>query len=149
MSIQVYDQRTNLRVTMIPQSSRKIVTYGYDACHRWLVLRLAGFTVIECGSIQELRNLLLSTSDFKAAMMAEDIVNLPREAVVTARSYFAGPLVLFEGGRYLGKRRADFDLCVPVLTRPEDWLPRVTQVIENYCSSEVAHNGDTDIQIRS
>jgi hypothetical protein len=114
--------------------SRKLLSFGYDACHRWAVLRLAGFQVDQCGSIQGLRELLMrshfmGSHSMEAVIMVEDIVPVPPEAIVAARSYFTGPLVLFEGRTPTGHSEA-FDLCVPVLTRPEVWLPQIDKLNE-------------------
>lgn len=71
--------------------SRKLLSFGYDACH-WMVLRLTGFRVHECESIPKLRQVLLASNDVEAVVMVEDIVRVPPEAIVAARSYFDGPL---------------------------------------------------------
>ncbi len=114
--------------------SRKLLSFGYDACHRWAVLRLAGFTIDECGSIQELRERLMrshfmGSHSVEAVIMVEDILVLPPEAIVAARSYFTGPVVLFEGRTPTSHEDA-FDLRVPVLTRPEVWLPQIDKLNE-------------------
>lgn len=113
--------------------TRKLLCFGYDACHRWAVLRLGGFTVIQCGSIRELREYLMGSEALDAVVMVEDIVSLPEEAIIAAESYFTGPLVLFEG-RYPGSDRRPFDLCVPLLTGPEIWLPQIDKLIETSIS---------------
>jgi hypothetical protein len=114
--------------------SRRLFSFGYDACHRWAVLRLAGFTIDECGSIQELRERLMrshfmGSHSVEAVIMVEDILVLPPEAIVAARSYFTGPVVLFEGRTPTSHGDA-FDLRVPVLTRPEVWLPQIDKLSE-------------------
>jgi hypothetical protein len=110
--------------------SRKLLSFGYDACHRWAVLRLAGFTVNQCDSIRELRELLMGSHAVDAVIMVEDIVSVPAEAIIAARSYFTGPLVLFEG-RYPANHPDVFDLCIPILTRPEVWLPQIDELAES------------------
>jgi hypothetical protein len=109
--------------------SRKLLSFGYDGCHRWAVLRLAGFTVNQCDSIPELRERLMGSEAVDAVIMVEDIVSVPPEAIIAAQSYFTGPLVLFEG-RYPANHRDAFDLCVPILTRPEVWLPQIDKLTE-------------------
>jgi len=107
--------------------SLKLLSFGYDACHRWAVLRLAGFTVSQCDSIRELRDHLMGSHAVDAVIMVEDIVSVPPEAIIAARSYFTGPLVLFEG-RYPANHQNLFDLCIPILTRPEVWLPQIDEL---------------------
>ena len=91
---------------------RKLLSFGYDACHRWAVLRLAGFTVDQCGSIRELREHLMGSHAVDAVIMVEDILSVPPEAIIAARSYFTGPLVLFEG-RYPANHRTFFTCAYP------------------------------------
>ena len=109
--------------------SRKILTFGYDACHRWAVLRLAGFTVHVCESISELRDRLMKRSRVDAVIMVEDIVSVPQEAITAARSYYHGPLILFEA-RSQTSYRDSFDLCVPILSGPAAWLPRLEALLD-------------------
>ena len=109
--------------------SRNILTYGYDACHRWAVLRLAGFTVQPCESIAQLRDRLIKRTPADAIIMVEDIVSVPNEAITAAKSYFDGPLVLFES-RSFAEHRGAFDLCIPILTSPSVWLEQLEALIQ-------------------
>jgi len=119
--------------------SRKILTFGYDACHRWAVLRLAGFTVHVCESIGELRDQLMKGSSVDAVAMVEDIVSLPQEAINAAKSYFNGPLVLFEA-RPHSKEKELFDLCVPILSGPSAWLPKIETLIQTSHSNSASES---------
>lgn len=67
--------------------------------------------------------------------MVEDIVSIPAEAILATKSYFDGPLVLFEG-RYPDGNEDSFDLCIPNLTDPSDWLPRIHAAIDSQHSSD-------------
>jgi hypothetical protein len=109
--------------------SRKILTFGYDACHRWAVLRLAGYTIHVCESIGELRDRLMKRSHVDAVIMVEDIVSVPQEAITAAKSYFHGPLVLFQA-RTKSAHKDAFDLCVPILSGPSVWLPKLEALLE-------------------
>jgi hypothetical protein len=109
--------------------SRKLLTFGYDACHRWAVLRVAGFTLHACQSISELRERLMSSRDVDAVVMVEDIVSIPQEALLYAKAYFDGPLILFEA-RLQSNYRDSFDLSVPILTGPSEWLLQIEALIE-------------------
>ena len=109
--------------------SRKLLTFGYDACHRWAVLRVAGFTLHACQSISELRERLIASTDVDAVVMVEDIVSIPQEALLYAEAYFEGPMVLFEA-RFQSSYRDSFDLCVPILTGPSEWLLQIEALIE-------------------
>jgi len=118
--------------------SRKILTFGYDACHRWAVLRLAGFTVHACESIGELRERLIRRGHVDAVVMVEDIVSIPQEAITAAKSYFEGPLVLFEA-RAQSRQRESFDLCVPALTSPYDWIAQIEALIDRADPAPAPH----------
>ena len=121
--------------------SRKILTFGYDACHRWAVLRLAGFTVHACESISELRDRLLKRTPVDAVIMVEDIVSVPPEAITAAKSYFHGPLVLFQA-RSRSTYKDSFDLCVPILSGPTVWLPKLEALLEAGRSIAKSASGD-------
>jgi hypothetical protein len=111
--------------------SRKVLTFGYDACHRWAVLRVAGYTVYACESIGELRDRLMKRSPVDAVIMVEDIVSVPEEAIAAAKSYFQGPLVLFQA-RPLCTYQDAFDLCVPMLSGPSVWLPKLEAFLDTH-----------------
>lgn len=118
--------------------SCKILTFGYDACHRWTVMRFAGFKMHECESIRDLRQQLIASTDVDAVIMVEDIVNIAPEAIIAAKSYFSGPLVLFEG-RYPDGNENSFDLRIPNLTGPSDWLSQIHAAIDHYHSCRTAN----------
>jgi hypothetical protein len=121
--------------------SRKLLTFGYDACHRWAVLRLAGFTVHACQSIGELRDQLITSRDLDAVLMVEDIVSIPPEAIVAAKSYFDGPLVLFET-RPQPQQTSAFDLAIPALTAPNEWLALIESTIQKTHSHSLSQHSD-------
>ena len=124
--------------------SRKLLTFGYDACHRWAVLRFAGFTVHECGSIRELRQMLMTSTNVAAVIMVEDIVSVPQEAIIAARSYSDGPVILFEG-RYPNESPTAFHLRVRNLTAPAEWLQGIQDVIQNHHACAKAERSDRDL----
>jgi hypothetical protein len=91
-------------------------------------MRFAGFTIHECESIRDLRQQLISSTDIEAVIMVEDIVSIPADALMAAKDYFHGPLILFEG-RYTHGNKGFFDVTVPNLTLPSEWLPQLQAVI--------------------
>ena len=100
-------------------------------------MRLAGFRVDECESIRDLRQQLIASTDVDAVIMVEDIVSIPPEAIIAAKSYFDGPLVLFES-RCAAENERVFDLRVPNLTEPSEWLQRIEALIGNYTRARSA-----------
>ena len=77
-----------------------------------------------------------------AVIMVEDIVSVPPAAIIAARSYFTGPLVLFEG-RYPSNHQDPFDLRIPLMTRPEVWLPQIEELTEASPSRRVSKLSQT------
>jgi len=94
-------------------------------------MRFAGYRVDECESIRDLRQKLMASAGVDAVIMVEDIVSIPPEAIIAAKSYFDGPLVLFES-RYPAENEHAFDLRVPNLTEPNEWLQRIQAVVGIY-----------------
>jgi len=58
----------------------------------------------------------------------------PHEAITAAKSYFAGPLVLFEA-RHQIKNRELFNLCIPILSGPPAWLPQLEALMKGNSQS--------------
>jgi hypothetical protein len=108
----------------------RIIHYGVDDCHRVPVMQFAGYVIAECqSSIAQLRAALQSTQDAGAVVMTgiEDLS--PQRAVSIARSRTTAPLVLFPQGTS-SIFEPEFDLVVPALTPPEQWLSEMAELID-------------------
>jgi hypothetical protein len=70
----------------------------------------------------------MKRSHVDAVIMVEDIVSVPPEAITAARSYFNGPLILFQA-RWRSGYKDSFDLCVPILSGPSVWLPKLEALL--------------------
>ena len=101
---------------------------GYRLCSAW-----RGFKVHECESIRELRQRRMDPANVDAVIMVEDIVSIPLEVITASKSYSHGPIILFES-QYLDSDKNLFDLRVPNLTAPCDWLQQIESVINEYHS---------------
>ena len=107
----------------------QIVHYGVDDCHRVPVLKFAGYSISDCRSIAQLNAALQSTQEPGAVVMTEIEALAPKRAVWIARSTSAAPLVLFPG-RSSSILEPEFDLVIPALTPPEQWLSEVAELID-------------------
>jgi hypothetical protein len=111
----------------------RIVHFGTDACHRLLVLQDAGYAVNDCHSILELRSALEERHQTAAIVMTGSPGTVGRTAgrtaVRLARSCSHAPLILFRDGNDEGDK-SEFDLVIPALTPPSEWLEAIATVIE-------------------
>jgi hypothetical protein len=108
----------------------QIIHYGVDDCHRVPVLQFAGYSIADCrSSIAQLRAALQSTEYTGAVVMTEIEDLAPQRAVSIARSASTAPLVLFPG-RASSIFESEFDLVIPALTPPEQWLSDMAALIE-------------------
>ncbi len=101
-----------------------VIHYGFDSCHRIPLLSRAGFDVAGCDSLAGLRN-LLEQSVFDAILLTES----PAEPLIhTARRLSTAPLVWFPSDPST-ERDERFDLIIPPLTRPEEWIASVQNLL--------------------
>lgn len=103
-----------------------IVHFGEDTCFRLPVLRSAGYSVEACGSLDVLSSLLDLETE---AVTLEAPAALVRQAATLTRRRCGASLVLFRNES--GLIEADgFDLVIPALTAPEDWLREIAALLE-------------------
>jgi CRP/FNR family transcriptional regulator len=105
----------------------RIIHYGVDEHYRLRSLRNAGYTVDSCSSLSEFKWVLYSGSRADAVAFTEATGQAPRAAMSLARNK-KSPLVLFQGWtpHY---EESDFNLVVPMLTTPEEWLSDIASLI--------------------
>lgn len=108
-------------------ASGTLVHFGLDQCFRMRVLESAGFSVADCGSIEDLSAELLRNPD--ALMLEEDPVEQVRQALSLSMSFPEIPLIQF--GSPLGVAPGAADLTVPSFTAPEIWLREVDALIQH------------------
>lgn len=100
-----------------------------DACRRPEVLRWVGFTVQECTALSDLAGRLRS-GEAPDLVCVADGWDEPVELVLSlVRSYTSAPVVLFSSGRHLYPEVA-WDMEVPVMTHPGEWVSRVVELLE-------------------
>lgn len=106
-----------------------ILYVGDDVCQRIPVLERNGFRVVRAhDSGYAVRHLLTNLPNLAAIMFHCDIDPLPDELVRMIRSISSAPLIFFENPCSCSAQ-TDFDLVIPVLTSPNIWLDKLTQVI--------------------
>lgn len=108
----------------------RVIHFGADSCNRLLVLEHAGYLVDNCPSIIKLGSALALAREAEAVLVTEDPRASRREAIKLVRSHSAAPLILFQtvGSTF---DEPDFDLVIPVLTPPREWLEKIAVTIEH------------------
>jgi hypothetical protein len=106
-----------------------VIHFGADDCHRISVLRQAGYCVEECFSVPRLRFTLTEFPEPDAVAIAERDEEEADEAISLVRSNCEAPIILFEN-RNRCSERSIYNLVVPPLTNPRDWLHDVASLIE-------------------
>jgi hypothetical protein len=106
-------------------AASSIAFYGVDENFRIPILQCAGFEVAKCNSIPDFKQLLESVqvdAIVFARGPADDLVD-------AARNLSSAPLVCFTSD---GSSEDDHrvDLVIPTLTRPEEWVLTIEQLLE-------------------
>lgn len=108
--------------------SARIVHFGEDDCKRLLILRAAGFAVEDCKSLSALRSALHKEGEIAAVVISEGSLRPSPEAIALIHARSQAPLVLFESMAN-SYDESQFDLIIPVLTHPREWLHRLNEKI--------------------
>lgn len=107
----------------------RVVYFGCDECRRVPVLHMAGYAVDDCPSILKLRSVLQEPGQTSAFLFTGRNEKECKEAVVLARTQSSAPLILFDGPNHAGDE-SDFDLVIPPLTPPQEWLAKIAATIQ-------------------
>lgn len=109
----------------------RIIHFGEDGCHRLMVLESAGYTVVRCETIQDIEFYLRSPDRLDAIVISGEPSRSSRVANFLVNGEFSLPVILFAG---TGDPHAEsnFDLVIPALTSPSDWLTRIEETIERF-----------------
>jgi hypothetical protein len=102
-------------------SAARILYFGDDECHRMAVLELAGYEAKLCSSEPELVEQL---DDAAAVLFSRAPAKLPDIQELRNRTNI--PFVAFGGSA----KAEDFDLVIEPLTKPEEWLERLSHTIQ-------------------
>ena len=117
-------------------ATARIIQFGQDSCHRLTVMKEAGYSVEGCRSVTELRAALRSQDAPDAVVITDENGSVPVEAIREVKSAARGPVILFANAdeEY---PESSFDLVIPVLTPPANWLARIQEAIEHSRSLQV------------
>lgn len=127
--------------------SGTVVHLGPDTCHRLRIVASAGYSVYDCDTLQELEAAL--GGDVSAVVLTTGTGALASAAISLTRSRTWVPLILF-GDTDEDEDGSGFDLYVPAFTRPQDWIGRVTELIEqSRASRSQGDTGEGTEQMRS
>lgn len=107
----------------------RVVHFGCDACRRLLVLHMTGYAVDDFSSILKFRCALQDSTQTAAVLFTGEDETDRKEALTLARAQSCAPLILFETSNAPADE-ADFDLVIPPLTPPEEWLGRIAATIQ-------------------
>jgi hypothetical protein len=107
----------------------RIIHFGEDTCHRLSVLKSAGYFVAECDDVTQLQAALQSELGIDAVLLTDREGEAFEDAIRIARSFSSVPLILFRDTN-LNIAEAGFDLVIPVLTPPEQWLDELGALIK-------------------
>lgn len=107
----------------------RLLHFGPDDCNRLIVLQSAGYAVDLCSSFQDLQSAFDGSLRPDAVLMTANGDTVHREAISLVRSYPPTPLILFERSGY-SIQETEFDLVVPALTSPSEWLRKIADLIQ-------------------
>lgn len=107
----------------------RVLCFGTHDCNRSLVLRQVGYEVDRARSLLEFRALIRERADTDAVLVTERRGNVRREVVTLTREHSRARLILFDCS-YDHVDAGQFDLIVPPLSAPAEWLRQVADTIE-------------------
>lgn len=123
-----------------------VLHVGIDDCNRALVLRDNGYSVEVCPTFEEFRSTIEQRSDAEAVLVTERPGRERNEIVTLTRSWSRAPLVLFSSSY---EEATEFDLLIPPLVHPSEWLRRIATIIEQSRAFSAASQAIRDISMRS
>jgi len=112
----------------------RIIHFGEDSCHRLMVLEGVGYTVERCESIQDIEFYLRSPHLPDAVVISGELQRASRVATFLSNADLPLPVILF-GGTDESYSESEYDLVIPALTSPSDWLSSIEETIERFRGS--------------
>ena len=106
----------------------RVLHFGTDTCNRLLVLRSVGYSADTCTSVVEFHS-ALELSDPDAVLVGSRRKVERLQVVTLTREHSRARLILFDNA-YGGLDEGEFDLVIPPLMHPEEWLRKVAEAIE-------------------
>ena len=119
----------------------RIIHFGDDSCHRLMVLESVGYAVERCESIKDLEYYISCPQRPDALILSGELRAASRVLAFLASTELPLPVILFSGTDELCSE-SSFDLVIPALTSPSEWLLRIEKTIERF------YEGRTDLSAR-
>ena len=118
----------------------RIIHFGEDSCHRLMVLEGVGYVVQRCESIQDIEFYLRSPHLPDAIIISGELQRTPRVATFLSNADLPLPVILFAGPdeSYI---ETEYDLIIPALTSPLDWLSNIEETIERFQGRRITISG--------
>ena len=107
----------------------RVLHFGKDNCNRLLVLRSVGYAVDTCRTVEEFHSVLQKGAGADVILVTTGPARERRQVITRARERSHAPLVPFSTC-YDYADEAEFDLVIPPLTHPEEWLRKIAGLIE-------------------
>lgn len=113
-------------------ATKSIIHVGPDDCYRITALERAGYFINSCASLDQFHAALTGIPPADAVAVFESFDELPAKAASVARATSTVPLILFQsaGPANAHYNQADFDLIVPALLEPRNWVVEVQAFLE-------------------
>jgi hypothetical protein len=109
----------------------RIIHFGEDNCHRLMVLEGVGYAVERCESIQDIEFYLRSPLLPDAVVISGELHRASRLATFLSNADLPLPVILFAGTDE-SYTETEYDLIIPALTSPSDWLLSIEETIERF-----------------
>lgn len=107
----------------------RIIHFGEDSCHRLMVLEGVGYAVERCESVNDLEYYLRSPDRPDALIVSGELRAASRVVNFLANTELPLPVILFSGAEEC-YGESTFDLVIPALTSPSEWLFSIEKTIE-------------------
>ncbi len=118
----------------------KIIHFGEDSCHRLMVLEGVGYSVERCESVENIEFSLRSPDRPDAVVISDECGKASRVVAYLANMDLPIPLILF-AGTHESDTDPTFDLVIPALTSPSNWLSRIEETIARFRDQRSDLNG--------
>jgi hypothetical protein len=105
----------------------RVLHFGEDTSHRVAVLRLAGYTVDSCASLEQMISWFRAGRQADVVCVSEEPECAAEGVLAVARTFSQAPLVLFRANTFNYLQR-NWNLEVPPLTPPEVWLVELARL---------------------
>lgn len=107
--------------------SANVIHVGEDYWHRLQVLQTSGVSAEICRDVAELASVLRTGTDAHAVLVSESRLFDHRPIPAIVRSIKKCPVILFSLSPIVQQER-DFDLVIPPLATPYEWLPKIHEI---------------------